>query len=36
MYLDAKPQGCREWVDPKSGGKQRVNPALVCTGKSSS
>jgi hypothetical protein len=35
MYLDPKPEGCREWVDPRvSSGKQRVNPALVCTGES--
>ena len=32
MYLDPKPRGCREWVDPESGERQRVNPALVCTG----
>ena len=32
MYLDPKPRGCREWVDPDIGERQRVNPALVCTG----
>lgn len=32
MYLDVKPEGCREWVDPSAGGAQAVNPALVCTG----
>ena len=32
MYLDPKPRGCREWVDPEGGERQRVNPALVCTG----
>ena len=35
MYFDPKPEGCREWVDPRvNDGKQRVNPALVCTGES--
>ena len=32
VYLDVKPEGCREWVDPSAGGAQVVNPALVCTG----